>query len=167
MTFRIPRGKHRARPFRFAFWWNKIIFTWKVSFTESCRYSLNSPDQGDYNKLIGVGYLPHHHYESARFGWRYIADIGQIEVAAYCYLSGRRISKTLAFCEIGKEYRLELFCLNGSYHFSCCDTAIVKPVISVVDIIHGHRKKLQYRLGTFFGGNQKAPHEIKIQLDKV
>lgn len=166
MTFRIPSGKHRARPFRFGIWWNKIIYTWHVQFTESCRYDLGNNDQLDTNKLCGIGFLPGHHKESARFGWRYDTASGLIEVLAYCYIKGQRVIEHIAFCEIGKNYRLELFSLVRSYHLTCCDLETHKPIY-VVDINHGHKKKLSYRLGVFFGGNQKAPHEIKIELKKV
>lgn len=66
MTFRIPAGKHRARPLRFGFWWRKNSFAWLVKFTDSCRYDLQNVDHGDTNKLIGFGYLPGHHKDSAR-----------------------------------------------------------------------------------------------------
>jgi hypothetical protein len=165
MTFRIPRGKHRAWPFSFGIWWRKKSFSWVVKFTESCRYDLQNNDQLDTNKLIGIGYLPGHHEDSARFGWLYNVTTGLIEMSAYCYLSGRRITKDLASCEIGKEYLLELFCLNGAYHFSCYEKGEMKNITA--EIVHGHSKNFKYRLGVFFGGNQKAPHEIKIQLNKV
>lgn len=168
MIFRIPQGRHRARPLRLGVYWNQRSFTWQVRFTESCRYDLHGPDQLDTNKLCGIGYLPGHHHESARFGWRYNAGTDQIELLAYCYVKGNRTIKHIAFCEIGKTYQLDLKCLYYLYYFACCEV-INGALISGAwaDVENAHNKKLGYPLGVFFGGNQPAPHDIKIQLDKL
>lgn len=166
MIFRIPRGKRRAMPLRFGFWWRKTSFTWNVKFTESCRYDLKSEDQYDTNKLCGIGYLPGHHIDSARFGWRYWEVNGQIELKAYCYTSGQRVMQNLAFCEIGKEYQLQLNIAKHDYIFNVVDAETGKPVGGSI-IPYGHDKKLQYRLGVFFGGNQVAPHDLKIELERL
>lgn len=166
MTFRIPRGKHRARPWRFNFWWRKSSFAWAVKFTESCRYDLGNNDQGDTNKLVGIGYLPGHHKDSARFGWRYRANLKSVELLAYCYVNGRREIKGICLCEIGKGYRIRLQVLAGSYSFDAYEPNPVKES-GMVTVQYYHKRKFKYRLGTYFGGNQKAPHEMKIEIKKV
>lgn len=163
MIFRIPRGRHRARPLRFWFWWNKKSITRDVRFDESCRYDLNSDDQLDTNKLIGIGYLPGHHKESARFGWRYIIETGMIELSAYCYVNGVRAIKHICFCEIGRTYRIQLRLLLNAYFFIC----LGDNVNETIEVHYSHRKKFGYRLGTYFGGQAKAPHEIKIEITKI
>lgn len=165
MTFRIPSGKHRARPFRFGLWWRRTHFSWVVKFNESCRYDLQNDDQFDTNKLIGIGYLPGHHKDSARFGWRYWTDRKEIELSAYCYVNGRRVIQHIGFCKVNKWYRIELFATRWAYHFSLAHTD--QTPIGETEVKHNHNRKLQYRLGTFFGGNQVAPHDIKIQLEKA
>lgn len=166
MIFRIPRGKHRARPLRFGFWWRKTSFTWVVKFDESCRYDLQSDDQFDINKLIGIGYLPGHHKESARFGWRYWTERKEIELSAYCYVNGRRVIKHICFCEIGKEYRIKLQVLATSYYFDVCEPGIVQPC-GITLVKYDHNKKFKYRLGPFFGGNRPAPRTMKIEFKKL
>ncbi len=166
MVFTIKKGKHRARPWRFGFWFSRKSFSWVVKFTESCRYDLGNDDQSDTNKLIGFGYLPGHHKESARFGWRYRPNLKAIELLAYCYVNGRREIKGICLCEIGKEYYLELNALEKWYQFFVYIPGELKPFGSAA-IEHYHNKKFKYRLGTYFGGNQKAPHEIHIQLTKA
>jgi hypothetical protein len=167
MIFRIPAGKHRARPFRFGFWWRRTSFAWVVKFDESCRYDLQSDDQFDTNKLVGVGYLPGHHKESARFGWRYWTERGEIELSAYCYINGQRVIKHVGFCEIGKTYRIELRISTDAYYFACDEKdGFYYRTNGEAIITHGHRKRFSYRLGVFFGGNRTAPHEIKIDLSK-
>ena len=166
MIFRIPSGKHRGRPFRFGIWWRRPVFTWQVTFDQSCRYDLKSVDQGDYNKLIGIGYLWHHHKDSARFGWRYWPDTGQIELSAYCYISGRRTIYHIALVEIGRKCRLQLNVTKLAYVFDVYDLDAGKSA-GGCSLLHLHRKRLQYRLGLYFGGNAVAPNEMSIQLKRI
>jgi len=170
MIFRIPKSNHRARPLRFGIFWNKRSFRWVVKFTDSCRYDLGNEDQFDTNKLCGVGYIPgFHHKDSARFGWRYWTERKEIELSAYCYVNGRRVIQHIAFCEIGKEYRIELTKLSTMYFFQCSeiiDGWFFKN-IGTLEMPYSNNKKLGYRLGVFFGGQSRAPHEMKIELTKV
>lgn len=164
VIFCIPSGKHRARPLRFGLWWHKRVFTWKVMFTDSCRYDLGHPDQLDVNKLCGIGYLPGHHKHSARFGWRYWPDTDVIELLAYCYVNGERITKNIGYCRIGVEYRIELIAAHGHYLFTLDDAA--GNAIAQADVMHSNKRKLQYRLGVYFGGNATAPKDIHIKIEK-
>lgn len=166
MIFRIAAGTHRSRPFRLNFWWRKTSFTWVVKFDETCRYDLGNEDQYDTNKLVGIGYLWHHHKNSARFGWRYWTVRKEIEISAYCYVNGRREIKHICFCEIGKEYRIKLQVLANSYYFDAYEQGEVKA-LGVVFVDHYHSKKFKYGLWPYFGGNQVAPHTMKIQLKKL
>lgn len=166
MTFRIPRGKHRARPLRFGFWWQKNSFTWTVKFTESCRYDLQNDDQGDTNKLIGIGYLPDHHKDSARFGWVYDREIDQIALHAYCYVNGERVIQSICSCMIGQAYDLHLKVLSTCYYLAVHYKGDARA-IGHAWVNHSHSKKLTYRLGIYFGGNRVAPHEVKIEIKKA
>lgn len=185
MIFRIPRGRHRARPFRFGFWWRKNSFAWVVKFTESCRYDLGNTDQYDTNKLIGIGYpswprfvktklfnkfwfwklQPMHWTHSARFGWRYSTDRKQMELSAYCYVNGRRIIQSICFCDIGKEYVLQLKILSNSYYLAAHQRGRASSIGSTF-VDHYHHKHFKYRLGTFFGGQGRATHDMTIELKR-
>lgn len=165
MFFRIPRGRHRARPLRFGLWWRKTSFSWVVKFDESCRYDLGNDDQFDTNKLIGIGYLPGHHKDSARFGWRYWTERKEIELSAYCYVNGRRVIKHICFCEIGKRYYVELNALENWYQFFVYRAGELKHYGNAA-IQHAHDKHFKFRLGTYFGGQARAPHEMKIELKR-
>lgn len=165
MTFLISAGLHRALPLCFGFWWRRNSFTWVVKFTDSCRYDLGSDDQFDINKLVGIGYLPGHHKDSARFGWRYDTAKGQIEILTYCYVKGTRKIQPLCFCEIGKGYVLRLKILMNSYYLEVLERGEM-PVIGYAWIDHNHNKQFKYRLGTYFGGNQVAPHKMTIELKR-
>lgn len=122
----------------------------------------------DTNKLVGIGFLPGLHTDSARFGWRYDLQKGQIEIFAYCYLKGRRDICHIAFVEIGKWYRLELLITTWSYFLSVIHAGhdLFKPIGEVV-VRHDQKRNFQYRLGTFFGGNGAAPYDMQIQIEKA
>lgn len=169
MNFKIPYGKHWARPFRFWFWFKKRRFRWQVKFTWSCEYELPEADQLDTNKLCGIGFLPSHHKNSARFGWRFDPNRPwAIELMAYCYSNGVRSIDSLGFLEMGSEYNLELAHVDGSYFFSYRLPGSTKPGSSGSKVIPaGTKNKFKYHLGVYFGGNQKAPHDIYIYLKSL
>lgn len=166
MTFRIPRGRHRARPWRLGFWFNRSSFAWTVKFDESCRYDLQSDDQFDTNKLIGIGYLPGHHKDSARFGWRYDTKTEQVEVLAYCYINGRREIQCICHCMIGQAYDIHLKVLSTCYYFAVHYKGDAMS-IGLASVDYGHRKRFMYRLGVWFGGNKVAPHDMDIELKRL
>lgn len=164
MIFRIQSGHHRALPLRFGLWWHRNSFAWVVKFTDSCRYDLGNDDQFDTNKLIGIGYLPGHHKDSARFGWRYNTVQGQIEIMAYCYVRGQRVIESICFIEIGKEYHITLDVLANNYCFRVYNSAGKQHGMRMIE--RYHNKHFKYRLGAFFGGNRPAPHKITIELKR-
>lgn len=166
MIFRIPRGRHRAHPLRFGFWSGRKSFTWTVKFTESCRYDLQGDDHLDTNKLIGIGYLPGHHKDSARFGWRYDISTEQVEILAYCYVNGRREIQHICHCMVGQRYDLHLKILSTCYYLAVHYTADVRS-IGHAWVNHTHEKKFMYRLGTWFGGQSRAQHDTDIELKKL
>lgn len=168
MIFRIPAGKHYARPWRLGLYWRKTSFAWVVKFDESCRYDLGNDDQGDTNKLVGVGYLPHHHKDSARFGWLYSTERKEIEISAYCYVDGRRVIQHIGFVPVGKWCRVRLNVATYYYYFELevSNRGWYEPAGNCI-LDKDHNKKLGYRLGPYFGGNQVAPHEMKITIEKT
>lgn len=182
MLFKIRKGKHNSKPFRFGIWCRKKTFKWVVQFHTSCVYEINGVDQLDTNKLIGVGYLSKlrlikHKYfnrfwfytfqpmqwtDSARFGWRYDLENNKIELLAYCYVNGNRIIKPICFCDIGATYELCLIIHNGEYNFIVNEQ--YKPILGSAIVVSRNFKNIKYRLGIFFGGNQPAPHNMYINL---
>lgn len=134
-----------------------------VVFTESCRYELNNGDQNDVNKLFGFGY-GWHHTDSDRIGWRYNPKTDKIEIVAYCYSNGKRLpTKPLMEIEIEKEVflKLEVFIYRKwrSVGFTANNHYIGKGMPT-------KSTKFKYSLGTYFGGNRRAPHKIIINRIK-
>lgn len=159
-NYLIKKGKHRACPITLGLYYNKKSISRKVIFDKSCAYLLEGEDQEDINKLFGIGYFPSHHQESARFGWRYNPTTDKIELLAYCYRNKERIIQSLAELSFGQEYNLKLEVNEGTYSFF-----IEEGLTGLVP--KNHNKKLAFPLGPYFGGNQTAPHNITIKINKT
>ncbi len=61
---------------------------------------------------------------------------------------------------------MKLKVLATCYYFEVLELGQTVPAGSAF-IDHYHNKKLCYRLGVYFGGQAVAPHDIKIQIEKV
>jgi hypothetical protein len=165
-TYTVHSGTHRATPISLGLWIGKHSIRKTVVFDASCRYHLNGIDQLDINKLFGIGFLVGgHHKDSARFGWRWDVEVGAVEIFAYCYVSGKRAYEHLGYAAIGKKYSMGIIITDDEYLFDidCIDDPT--NYFSVVTIPFRHNKWLSYPLGVFFGGNQTAPHDIKISME--
>lgn len=134
------------------------LLAYRVGFTESCRYDLGVRDQGDINKLFGVGYFPSHHDNSVRVGWNYDIVSGKINVFAYWYAEGICNWQYLRSVEIGLPYYFKMF-IDGDNHR--LDIAGRVYNVSV------NSTQVAYLLRPYFGGNKKAPHDIIIDLQKI
>lgn len=143
---------------------------YNIKFTESCRYFIRE-DQSDINKLFGIGYFPHHKYHSDRFGWRYDISSGQIEVLAYVRLNGKKNWKSLGLYYIGTTYVFSLNRPNPHKKWYCNETFFATHLPNFNDFrsisTTSYPKPYGYLLGPYFGGNQKAPHDIEIIMERV
>ena len=145
-----------------------------VMFTPSCRYDLGNEDQADVNKLFGIGFFPSHKIHSARFGWRYNPNIKMIEILTYVRINGQFKFVSMGFLNINHWYLMELlplynrrtgkdsvlFKINGgdvpNYGIDIRERMVYMPV-----------KRWGYLLRPYFGGNQTAPHDMEIHMDRV
>lgn len=155
MIFKIKKGKHYSQLF-FKFWWNKKSFKWSVKFDGSCRYRFDDADRYDINKLVGVGWLPHLHAESARFGWVYNPDTDKVEIYSYCYINSIRYSNMMASVKIGEESSLSIDINENNYVFMVNDISF--------SIKHKNSGRFQYLLKPYFGGNKVSPNNITITI---
>lgn len=162
MIYRVKANKHRFTP-SFPLIVTTTTLRRAIKFDTSCAYDLKSDDQLDINKLFGVGYFPHHHYNSARFGWRWNIEKPAMEIFAHCYDNGERKSEYI--CDVP----LRVYCdyvLNvnkNSYEF-----IVVTPKGTHYKNIETKPRyfRFGYFLRPYFGGNRKAPHEMKMKVHK-
>lgn len=137
---------------------------YKVKFDTSCVYNIGIQDQGDVNKLFGIGYFPHHHKNSMRFGWRYVIDLDAIELLAYYYVDGERNFKHIAFVPINHECICILDILEEGHILSVFDDNRRLGEFITSDPAGND---VGYLLRPYFGGNQKAPHDICLTMKRI
>jgi hypothetical protein len=171
MLFRIPHNKHRARPLYWLQWWpvfhNPVMIARQVVFPFAARYQFTGDavkDQADHNKLFGVAFGKVH-YLSARFGWRYDPVKDKFILSAYCYLNGTPHMDDLCECRVNERYVCRLLISHTDYIFQVVNDRF--NLIADYHITKGHRRKWSVLLGLYFGGNQKAPVPIEIEMKKL
>lgn len=160
MIYTIYKGWHHAIPPKIGLFTGDRIIK-KVRFNQSAKYDIGN-DNNDVNKLFGIGYFPHHHKESARFGWNYNQQENLIRIFAYCYVGGIRNIELLSETGIYNQLILMLDIIDKKYSFTVLNSG--KSEIGGCDIPFSHDKRIGYKLGCYFGGDRVAPHKIKIEI---
>lgn len=129
-----------------------------IQLTESCNYQLNSVDQLDINKLIGLSDALSHSDASVRFGWRSID--GQLEIHAYIRYGGRHTAYYLGTVEPDEVFytRIQIFPNEYRLKLRNQETRIGRA---------SQYTGIRYQLYPYFGGNQKAPHDIQINIKEI
>jgi hypothetical protein len=132
----------------------------RVRFDESSTYQTKDPkNQGDINKLFGFSdCYSFHQKNSARFGWRWYND--NLEIHAYSYVKGKRDSKFIQKIDQNKYYDMRIETDGSEYVFSIDGQESVR-------LPRGCSQKfnVKYKLYPYFGGDETAPHDIRIELD--
>lgn len=142
-----------------------IVFSKRVYFSSSCLYRLNE-NYDQINKLFGFseGY---HHWNSARIGWR-CTDGANIELLAYCYVDGVRISKTLLTCKPDTWVFCNIQNQDSKYIFKAFNskdklrTAVVEK--NSKWSFYSLFKLFIYNLYPYFGGKIPAPRDMGIYM---
>ena len=128
-----------------------------VRFDSSAIYqTVLAENQWDINKLYGFSdNNTEHHRFSARFGWNW--RDGALRLHAYVYNNGVVESRELATAAIGAETVCSIRVTGGAYLFSIDG----KLVTAMPRQSTGERAK-GYQLYPYFGGDEPAPHDIRI-----
>ncbi len=153
----IPQGEHYAteNPFK-PLELSEVKFT--VKFDSSAIYkTIDAGNQDDINKLWGFADNGTHHQQfSARFGWRWSG--GALRLFGYTYNNGVRDSKELGTIAIGKEVHCSIKVLGEVYQFSVNGKMQTMPRLSSTEKAKG------YQLYPYFGGDEAAPHEVRVWI---
>ncbi|WP_019990574.1 hypothetical protein [Rudanella lutea] len=135
-----------------------------VKFDSSCMYDVTQVDEFDYNKVFGLGFVGSenqhmgqapHQVDGARVAWRWNPKQNRIDLGAYVYVEGKRITQDLGSMKINEERRLSIKIdyENRTYQ-----------VLDGEPIPFTHKKTIAYRNGLYFGGNQPAPQTIRVMI---
>lgn len=165
--FKIKKNSHYSglhiNPFI-----NKSELLCKVIFNETCKYNLETIDQLDFNKLIGLSFGLHHN-NSIRIGWRYDNINNKIEICPYIYYLGNKPKgwevPVISYINLNEQYYFKIKRTHDKY--------IIEVLANTTDLISYYEfpitsssiPKFGYVLYPYFGGNRKAPHDIEIEID--
>lgn len=170
MTFKFKKGKHRAWPPYWLFWFIWLIrpkqIRRRVLFYGHSKYELPEDDQPDKNKLFGISFTVDPKDTSARFGWYYDRQENVFKLHAFVHLKGQWESTHLCDCIANWPYDCRLTITKKEYIFRV-DRLSDREIIAHMPIEKKHSRRSGYLLGPYFGGNQKAPKDLIIELKKV
>ena len=132
-----------------------------VKFDSSAIYQTTlAENQYDINKLYGFSdNNSGHHQYSARFGWRW--SDGALRLFAYVYNNGAVLSQELTTIGIGEEINCSIQVSNSGYVFNVNETTVRLPRLAATEKGDG------YQLYPYFGGDEKAPHDISIWIKNI
>jgi len=167
MQHTIRKGNHRSNRSWFPrFHFGKCRQSYKVTFFTGGKYDLHGSDQLDINKLFGLSYGMHH-VNSVRFGWRWDLRKEMIEILAYVYVDGKRITEVDASIHVGFvfpgiPYYYTIDVTESHYTFTL--ESILFQNSEFVSIKHDNLTWWGYKLFPYFGGNQVAPEKVIIDM---
>lgn len=130
----------------------------KVIFDSSAVYKTVDPlNQKDINKLYGFSdNNAAHHVFSARFGWRWVNNA--LHLFAYTYNNSILDLKEIGTVAIGAENSCSIKVTAENYVFTLNGVSVNMARASTTTKAQG------YMLYPFFGGDENAPHTIKILI---
>ncbi len=157
ILYRIPTGAHYCTGNEY----RKVSYQqlrFMIKFDSSAIYTSHDPhNQDDINKLYGFSDdNTHHHFNSARFGWRW--SKGALRLFAYTYNKGTLAYQELNTVMIGKEYACSISVNGNQYLFAVDHHITVMPRSGTT--VNGEG----YQLYPYFGGDESAPHDIQIAI---
>lgn len=158
--YTIKKGKHRSTTSIKTTKKNFLPFT--VKFDSTAIYTtLADYNQADVNKLFGLSDCrTSHTANSIRLGWRYYND--SLQVLWFKHEDGEFSFGLLKKIEINKLYEAFIIINDSTYVIGFDDESITIPRSCCVKT-----NNLKYYLWPYFGGDEVAPHTIKIKIKEL
>ena len=160
VEYNIRKGNHYAEDNTFK-QLHQAKLRFQVIFDSSAIYeNAKTENQYDINKLYGFSDCKTlHHENSARFGWRWNGK--SIEIHAYWYNDTIRRHQFLDTVSVGETNELAITVFPLQYEFEIKKTRHLFPRHCNSTIITG------YKLYPYFGGDETAPHDIRIRIKEL
>lgn len=172
VVYCIKKGKHYS--YRLADW-IKLPFklaiargtrlSFRFMFSDACLYPMTSNDDYDINKLYGITFGFDEHYRSLRLGWRCID--GKIQIFTYWYSDGKRGYTYLWTVEANETYLARFNKIsNAQYQIlltGSADNLLANAIVNV----NSSSDIVKFKLWPYFGGNLKAPQDMKIYITEI
>jgi hypothetical protein len=154
-VYLIKKGNHYAEGNELKILHSQQI-NCEVLFDSSAMYeSVNPENQEDINKLIGFSDCNDHHQQnSARIGWSWNGK--SVMLYAYAYINKERVIKPLSAISINEPVKCSIKAIGENYYFTTGN---------YTDSLPRHCKGytgVAYKLYPYFGGDETAPHDVRI-----
>lgn len=154
-VFTIKENRHRSTTAYNTTKTNHLTF--KAIFDSSAIYHTDDPvNQYDVNKLYGLSDCGcDHSYYSMRLGWRWLND--SLEVLWFKHMHGIFTFDKITTINLNQPYDYSITFTDSSY------------IICVGNLCEETKRSCdgtyrKYYLYPYFGGDEKAPHDIKIRI---
>jgi len=160
VTYLIKAGNHETtNPFKML---RKSQLRFVVTFDSSAVYrNLDPSNQADINKLYGMSdFNSFHQTNSARFGWRWYNN--RLELMAYSYKNGVNSSDFITAVELNKPYTCTLTFTDQKYVYQ-----VEGQGAKVEQARRGNGAASGYQLYPYFGGDETAPHDVRIKIQEL
>ncbi len=156
-TFTIPTKAHESNTGNLNVF-AATVLRFRAVFDSSAVYqSRQAVNQHDINKLYGFSDCgTHHHQNSARFGWNWQDDA--LRIYAYVYANGQRTVQTITTVKLEETNEYQISIGPQGYVF----TVNGKHATRMAGGCPG--SSFRYRLYPYFGGDETAPHPIRIRI---
>lgn len=156
LKYTILEGKHRSVITMDTQQGDELSF--KCRFDESAKYTSVDPvNQYDINKLYGFADCSDNHQDnSARFGWRWLN--GNLEILAYVYNDGVFSFRKIGDVSINEIHEYSIVITDEQYIFRLDNNQIYMSRTNNCNV------GLYYKLYPYFGGDEVAPHDIRIYI---
>lgn len=137
----------------------KKTLTRKVTFSYPCWYKKINNDSMDYNKLFGMGTFDNH-ITSGRLAWRPDFERpGYINIYTYVYENQARLkSYKIGSVKTGDENIMSVGMVDNGYIFKVNGNS---------RLIKCERPRGYMRQHPYFGGDNEAPHDMYIILNRT
>lgn len=162
MIYTIKKFKHTHNrcifPTERITWKKRIDFIFK--FKSDPSYIVpNKQDQKDTNKIFGISDGWHHRLHSVRIGWRHDPVTNETPYCVYYYRDGEHFTQDLGLVKVNQDIYICIEIENDHYRVTTLGKQVQIPRTSKWV---GPR----YYLYPYFGGQQVAPKQFKIKIDK-
>lgn len=129
-----------------------------VKFDNSAIYQcVDTNNQRDINKLYGFSdNNQEHHTNSARIGWRWYNN--ELQLYAYIYNNTIESDKFITVVPLNQELSCSIKADGSLYVFTVNGKQVTMPRYSTTPQAVG------YQLYPYFGGDEVAPHDIRIWI---
>jgi len=137
---------------------NTAEMKFSVLFDSTAIYQTVAPlNQLDINKLYGFSdNNQDHHTNSARIGWRWYQN--QLQLFAYIYNNTVESDRLITSVPLNQEINCSIKVSGSNYIITANGVQVTMPRASVTATAIG------YQLYPYFGGDETAPHDIRIRI---